>query len=304
MRQRITWRSPLVVMLAFATMIGLGGLIYAHWFSEATIDGNVNTGGVSVMWVNGWTNDDGVDNGEGEGGGPAGGFDYWGDESSADPSADGRYDKDVGRCFVQEGFGGDFLGVQLENVYPSYHCTFTGELQGSEGVPAMSAGFSIDPSEFQLQTGWERRNGTPYEGPVCWDQGDPDDPEDDRNLAVTSDEFVGDEGECTDLSQVRFEVVPVFEPLVFNWSRYEVRVKRGSGERLLTITADPADICGDQIDPEGGETGTFAATVHVGQGADQNSGFQFRIHPRFVNWNEYDESLCRLVLTGDPPQTD
>lgn len=301
MRERITWRSPLAVTLAFATMIGLGGLIYAHWFSEADIDGNVNTGGVSVMWVNGWTNDDGVDNGEGEGGGPANSFDYWGPDSSADPSADGRYDKDVGRCFVN-GWDGQWLGVQLENAYPSYHCTFTGELQGNEGVPAMSAGFSIDPSEFQLQTGWEQGDGTPHEGPVCWDDNDTPEPEDDQYFAVESELDVGEFGQC--IGETLFEVFPVFESLIFNWSDFEVRVKRASGERLLTITADPADICGDQIDPEGGETGTFAATVHVGQGADQNSGFQFRIHPRFVNWNEYDESLCRLVLTGDPPQTD
>ena len=300
MRGRNLLRSPLVAMFAFVVLVGAGGLVYAHWFTNATLQGDVNTGGIGIGWWAGWTNDDGFDIGGDDDGGPYdGSFDRWGPESSADPSADGRYDKDVGGCWV-DWWDGGYMHANVQNAYPSYHCTITGALEGHDDVPVKSTGLTVYASEFQRHVGYE----PDWDGPVCWD------PVTEQEFAVT-DPPPDFDGDCEfwgiEFGPGDFYVFPVFEPYDVSQDG-DVIVVGLEGETVLTLWSN-SDNCGVQVDPgwwydqEGLPRPNVSVTLHVEQGAQMHDNYSFTVHPRFVNWNEFDDVFCGLTLEdGFPPE--
>lgn len=309
MDARRLWKSPAVLLVVFAVLVAMTGIVYTHWFTQATVQGNVDTGGVHVSWWSAGTNDDGDIGNDyslnDDGGGTN--FDGNGPGSSDDPRrpypSDVRYDKDVGSCWVEH-FDGDHLGFQIQNGYPSYHCTVQGSLVSDDSVPVKSIGMVIDPNDFFRSAGWDPE----WDGPVCWsDAGTPEN-DDDFSYAETDPSFQGDcEGGST-FDGDDFVVTEVQEPLfvrVVDDTHLEVYEIGESGRELALTAWIAGDYCGAQADPvvdnQPNGTAEYFVTVHVEQDADQHSNYHLAVHPQFVNWNEFSRELCTTTVLDVQP---
>lgn len=298
-RSRRRWfRSPAVLIVAFVIVLGASGLVYAHWMATLTTEGNVNTGSVGVGWYNMGTDDDGMVDNDGSGTDDSIGevFDMNGSQSSADPSSYGpgsvsRYDKDVGQCHADG--GGDYLNVWIDNAYPSYHCTVYASVRNEGSVPVKAAGINLtvhktwcdEPGLFFT----DEQMTNSYGGTVGWDEQGP--------FADSNGNNQRDAGEVQ-----LWETCTEYSKNVTNFLVY------GGVEQPFGIASYPngpievtADIaqgirCGTQLDPwidEGqGEFFETAGWIHVEQAASQNAGYNWTLEQQFVNWNEWDASLC------------
>ena len=108
----------LIPMLVLATT----GIAYAMWSETLKINVTINTGDVAVKWSSWSCNDTGIDPG---------------------------YDKDVGQCFVDsEGVDEHDnvikLNITLNNTYPSYNVTVSGEVDNIGSIPVEPYWFFID----------------------------------------------------------------------------------------------------------------------------------------------------------------
>ena len=67
------------------------------------------------------------------------------------------------------------------------------------------------------------------------------------------------------------------------------------GEFLLnddiTLHIEEGILCGTQIDP-GGEGVDTMGWIHVEQGAEPDTSYMIHMEQDWVNWNEFDESMC------------
>jgi len=314
-------RSPFgrrsIAFVAFAVVVAMAGLVYAHWWTSLHVDANINTGNVGIEWVGAWTNDDGVpEYAEDPDNGFPGIFSYWGDgSSSVDPADFGeeRYDKDVARCWVDG--GGGHISINIENGYPSYHCLATSVIRNTGSVPIkallsqmnMVRGYwecdwyfydpltgeqlggplgNIEHAEFGPYTE-NGEAGSGYEAGVdfriwWYDDG--------FYWLDENDNGEYDEGETTLIDDCYF----VGEELAMEeidgslgWGHYNEL-----DEFVPEITGFVPELfgCGTQIDPGYEEAVDFG--FHIEQPAEQGSGYVFSMHQEFVNWNEFDDGWC------------
>lgn len=325
MRGRKLLRSPLVAMFAFVTLLGAGGLLYAHWTVDANIQGQVNTAGVAVDW---WgqgvgTNDDGDPfndssgtdcdpqavieppdwPGEWEDPCPAEEYDANDPWSSADPLGPGarsdRYTKDVANCHAwADQFG---LGFNIDNAYPSYWCTIEATLVNTDQVPLMSNGLVVPVAEFYKDTGYwsDSEGGEEWFPPEEWNDQPWDWCDDGEGPYVegpTGSACNGfDEGDIR-LVEVRTDPIAL---AVFNDSG-ELHVYHGEDHELSLLVT--GDFCGDQLDPIFGtwddpsDRLDYSISVHVENGADMYTSYYMMLTQQFVNWNEYDPAGCGIVF--------
>jgi hypothetical protein len=156
-------RALLIVGLALA--IATAGLVYAHWTETLKVDATVYTGDAWVRWTNIFTDDDGGNSIGEETGLLAPMYSSFNPAQSRDPSsfsvidpnlagqpvlttAATRYDKDVAACWsgITDGLTtGYLMWVQIQNAYPSYHCTISSTLQNQGNVPMMQ---DANPKKF------------------------------------------------------------------------------------------------------------------------------------------------------------
>lgn len=309
-------KSPLlsapVLVVMLALLLAVAGVVYTHWTTSLDIDGQVQTGNVSVQWNEAWTNDDGVDNDDGE---PVEGV-YDGTGTSTDPMENAynpaRYDKDVGECYANG--GGSSLGVNLWGVYPSYNCNMTGLVTVDGNVPVRATAFDFTgqkvwwneagnevsaPLEiewgtyegnFTLGVGGPEIEGDIGMGVRCGAQLDPTNCEwrvdlDPRVNVLWSGPVSGDdEGPFADIDGNTIMCDTGTWPLMAAqptecWVEGETNGVRDNGD--LPATQD----CGDRAVEVGG-------WLHVLQEADQNAQYSYTISQEFVNWNEFDYCMC------------
>jgi hypothetical protein len=136
--------------------VGLVGVGYALWDKDLWIYGVVETGEVNAIFLDAYTDDDGVlnnpDNDCGDDGGGTE-YDYWGPSSSDDPMGPGpcpdRYTKDVGMCWAEiDREDPQILHVGLANAYPSYWNTIWYTIINNGTVPVVVNDFGLYPANF------------------------------------------------------------------------------------------------------------------------------------------------------------
>ncbi len=145
----------IIVMVATSAVAAIG-LGFGLWQQVLTITEVVNTGTVDLMFVDGFTDDDGSVDREGYDDWDDDGvtveqvYDAWDELSSADPAETGRdpkerYDKDVALCQAMAE-GGQSAYVYKDAVYPSYHCTVWFDVVNSGTVPVKVLRVLLTPS--------------------------------------------------------------------------------------------------------------------------------------------------------------
>ena len=284
-----------IAFVVFAVVIAMAGLVYAHWWTSLSVDATINTGSVGIQWDAIFTNDDGVDDGDGEDGSwPEVWDERWYGDSSADPgSYDGyRYDKDVGACWA----GGDsgHVWIDIQNGYPSYHCTAQTAIWNTGSVPVKAL-----PSYFEVQKGWNEcgywygydEDGNWYfdmveEGAiVLWDDTEQMDYVDvDESGGFTpGDVYVhwgcNFHGDGLD--------VETYDGGEFAWGYYD---EFDNFHPEITGHMPVLFGCGTQIDPAFREDVQF--NFHVEQEAEQNATYRFLRPPGLRQL----ERVCRLQL--------
>jgi len=298
-------RKRAILILGVALLIATAGVIYAHWQDTLKVDATVSTGDINVIWQSYGTDDDGKDNtgfvdsaaqtlealsATDDGGPGVLAYDAWGTESSADPAEmwrcgfgtcgyklNGefgldRYDKDVGKCEVAASSDAKTLTVTITGAYPSYHCTVHSQLSNEGTVPVKATGFTLTtPAGYDL--GYV---GTEYI-PAAW--------------GTTADcNTPGNEGKC---------------PMGL-WTSFPVPL----GYPVMTFDFADGTACGNQLDPFGvtGDMDLNAVWFHIEQGDDPDTpeiengnmdkDFVFHWEQDFVNWNEWDASMCTVTING------
>lgn len=334
-----------IALVAFVVAIAAAGLVYAHWWTSLNVDANVNTGSVGIQWEGIESNDDGwpgdwdpYDTGGCPGHpGPDGEdgtddddeclFDWYGD-SSGDPAGYGgeQYDKDVARC--QASGDGQGIWIDIENGYPSYHCTARAQIHNYGSVPIMALPANYEIRRGERECGWwweydgdwysnmvqydirhyeydtddwrpyvERGNGAynpdgydaGYDWLILWDDTDGVDYVDkDFDGALTA----GDEviyGGCN-FHGDHLDMEQYGDGW-FGWGHYE-EDEQGQVYFVEEITGQMPNFfgCGTQIDPDYWDDAWF--NLHVEQAAEQNMSYSFSMNQEFVNWNEFEHSWC------------
>ncbi len=307
-RMKSPFGSVPVLFVVLSVVLAMVGLIWAHWYTSLNVEANVNTGNVGIHWTEAWTNDDGVVNDWDVGDTHEETlFENWGDESSADPSdfGDARYDKDVAACFA--GGGGGDLYVDIHNGYPSYHCVATAGIENYGSVPIKAL-----PSAWTLERGYHEctwylnddftdplpRAGDEFGEFVDYDMngefstGDVrvnwDDMGPYMDVAFNNVFDVGTDTRLYEECIFFGEELP-FEELeggLIGWGSY------GDDGFVPELTGFLPGLfeCGTQIDP--GDAGAAELGFHIENAAQQNTTYKFSMHQEFVNWNEFDDSLC------------
>jgi hypothetical protein len=336
-----------VAFVVFAVVLAMAGLVWAHWYTSLRVDASINTGNVGIQWEGIASNDDGqpgdwdpYDTGGCPGHpGPDGLFgtadddeclwDGYGD-SSGDPSdfGGGQYDKDVARC--QAGGGGDSIWIDIENGYPSYHCTARAWIHNVGSVPIKAM-----PADYQVMKGWNEcgwwwnydADNNWFENMVGYDirhyEYAPDDwrPYVERGngaydpeaydagydwLILRNDigefDFVDKDwdGVFNNADEIIFGgcnfhgdhlAVEQYGDGWFAWGHYELdEFDNEFFVEEITGQVPPLFGCGTQIDPEYWDEAWF--NFHVEQPAEQGATYQFSMNQEFVNWNEFDGGWC------------
>lgn len=322
-----------ILFVVFAVMLAMAGLIWAHWSTSISVDAQVNTGSVGIHWSDVWTNDDGVVDGwDGGDDGSDGEYSAWGGQSSPDPAGfwedQGRYPKDVAGCWAYGDEG--HISVNIDNGYPSYHCTVNAGLYNTSSIP-----LKVLPTEQHLVKG-ERECGwwygyEPADNTYNTMVEDLDIRGDDISAYVENywPGETGVEGEFDEGIDWRilgweepegffFEYVDENADNAFNpgetmlWSGCNFYEDSGldfvwfgggefgwghyndAGEFVAEITGwMPEELftCGQQIEPHN-QYWDGGLNFHVEQEADQNATYQWNMYQEFVNYNEFDEAWC------------
>jgi len=145
----VTALFMLLVLALVAVGVGFG-----LWSKLLLINGTVHTGKVDAVFYKAFTDDDGTVNNPAKDGGEPGdeGKCFLYGDSSCDPKAFGpnpdRYDKDVGDCFAWIGQDPEILHVNVENGYPSYHCTVWFDIWNNGTIPVKIQSLTVNPSNF------------------------------------------------------------------------------------------------------------------------------------------------------------
>jgi hypothetical protein len=309
------YRSPAVLLVVFAMVVTTAGLVYAHWSTTSRIEANINTGNLDVGWGDVATNDDGdVANDPtmtDDQSIPVDGWDS-GNGSSTDPSnpsGSERYDKNVAACWG--GGGGDTINLNIDSAYPSYYCKLFSAVFNNGSVPVKAAALTLHAyrgtydctyhdNESDAETGDNPLQvGYDEEGPFLDVGGDG------TYDSGTDTRIYGDEeGEYADNDGSGGRTpgdTPVYQHCVFNGSAMGIHPTGIEGEFVfgndLMINITEGVLCGTQVDP--GEVGVdVSGWIHIEQGADQGSSYQIVLEQEWVNWNEWDASMC--TFNGTP----
>lgn len=278
-------KSKGILLIVFTLVVAGAGIAYAHWTDTLTVDANASTGSIDVIWQEWGTDDDGLDNTgfydaansaadslTDDGGGAP--YDAWGLESSSDPSnmircTGGvcnylggwitRYDKDVAKCTVEASQDQKGLMVTITDAYPSYHCSVFAQLSNEGVVPVKATAFRLD---------------TPVQGTMMY----------------AGSEWVeataGTTAWCNEPANAGKCPLGIFDET--------------SGEALLTFDFANGTACDHQLDPYAaeGDMDQQAYWFHIEQAAEQDTTYSFHWEQDFVNWNEWDPSMCTITING------
>lgn len=315
--KRRWWGKPAILLVVFAVLIAVGGLAYAHWTTSSYIEGSINTGNVFV----GWGYEPGTDDDGNLANDPTGGDDGGGlyaappghrnpADSSADPS-DGhtyaRYTKDVGACYA--GIGGEqgeALQFWVDNSYPSYHCHVFAEAVNHGSVPVLPGALTLSAQKghYELVAFWTSPN-FPDEGvsiPFVEDETCRD------GLRVDGRDYciLGDGPEGWYMDENGNEMYDPGEQMLWQEDEFfgsPIRVFADTGhpgsfflggEAQVEFHIEEGILCApeSQLDP-GAPTGV-SGWVHVLNPAEQNTTYTISLEQEWINWNEWDDSLCAL----------
>jgi hypothetical protein len=278
-----------ILLIVFTMLVATAGVVYAHWTSTLDVGADVHTGGIQAMWIDAFTDDDGVPNDPYDSGDYGGGtlFSYWPEmagpdapESSDDPGAPMagyRYDKDVGGCWAFA--EGSFLGVHASNVYPSYHCT-------------VYSTFKADPEHgATVPTKVQRIKMRVMRAPFCWwVETGPD--------GEGYEECEGDGQEWIDITH-ELQPYPTQYGMGAAWPGYNEDFSFPEDYGFLWDTIEGFG-CGRQLDP--GQEVMTTNYFHIGERAPQHHPFYVEQQLEFINWNEYEElpEGCFYTFDGEP----
>ena len=261
------------IILALVLVFGTMGVGFSMWFQTVTVNGNVNTGKVSVGILNQW-NDDPPPNGyAGSGNVYAGSLDpnvdgiwiynsgtqTWAWSSGLGGGNTGRYDKNVADTVCQTGTdanGNPTITVTIENGYPSYHGNVLIPFTNTGTIPVKisgNPGFFLTDVHAQVGSATYDKTynmGLYFSGYYFMDN--------ESNLGIEG----GSQTSTNDGD----------DALYFTLSN-EYQANNGAGQASLS-----------QIDP--GQTAYINIAIHVEQQATQNASYSFTITAKFQQWNE------------------
>ena len=303
------FRSPAVLLVAFAMIVVTAGVVYAHWTSTSRIEANINTGSMEIGWEAWGTNDDGDPGNDPTGTDDPGIIGEWnsGNGTSLDPSWYGppwdRYTKNVASCGADG--GGDTLNVYLDNAYPSYYCSVFARAYNHGSVPAKATALSLEAehgyyecsyhlSEDDANAGinevlivdFDGDRYVDFDGDGIVDGTEPRERHDEFGPfadANHNDEFdAGDTrlyNNCWWVSEGALAATPTGHPGEFLFGEdFTLHIERGIE-------------CGDQVDP-GGDGTEVEGWIHVENDAEQGAQYRVVLTQNWVNWNEWDDGMC------------
>ncbi len=314
MKKRL--RSPAVLLVAFAMVVVTAGVVYAHWTSTSSIQGNINTGNIGMGWDAVGTNDDGYVDNDLSGNDDQTGI-VWGapdNYTSRDPSAwdnpAARYDKNVASCWADG--GGDMMNVNIDNAYPSYYCHLFANAYNWGSVPVMAAGLTLsaEKGSYACTAHLVEADGQTGNNPVATGEGEFGtfiDVGNDGVFTPTVDGWMSGDN-LGPFAEV--DGAPGFSGIDFRF--WDHCVWNGSGMTLnptghvgeflfndeLTFHIEDGILCGTQVDPNQGIP--TMGWIHIEQPAEQGAQYQFTLTQEWVNWNEWDASMC----TFNEPETE
>jgi hypothetical protein len=244
--------------MAMVLILGSLGMSYAKWSEILTIEGVVNTGVVDVQFSNQLSNDPG-DPGASELDPMEFGQWYYGPGPDNDPTVwrwgDERYDKDVGAINCElvdedgnpEGNGGyEMMRITMLNGYPSYYGSIAYTIDNIGTIPVKIASIKL--------------KSVSKEGMVT---GEPD-----LDLLACETIYVdADAGTCTTTPD------PVDGPWFQDFSIHLSDLAVGQQIDPPNIGPGPDFIVGD-------------LGIHVEQGADELTMYDFVIEIEAAQWNE------------------
>ncbi len=303
-KRNVLLRPPALVVMV-ALLLAVSGVLYAHWTATLSLDGDVMTGNVGVSWNDAWTNDDGVNNGDGE---PF--ATVWGNPS-ADPSDWGasapRHDKGVADCWIND-VGGEHLGFQVNNAYPSYYCTITALLGAQGSVPVRATSLA-----FTGQKAWDDEGGHHEGSLTLW----PGSFEGNfaAGMSYPTAEIEGDFsagvrcGTQLDPMNCRFRFDGTNDgkfwngPVTWNESGNAFADLDGVDVTCDATECGPAEDYNPNGTPDTGDLPLVedcditqevetSGWIHVLNDASQNASYSFHIEQSFVNWNEFWPGDC------------
>ncbi len=163
-----------IVIVILALLVTMS-VAYGAWTKTLNVNGTVNTGNLNANFLYTFTDDDGAVF--------MNGYDTYDlpctapscifGAGAADPKAAGpdpeRYDKAVGACAAWIDNATGKLYFQLDNVYPSYHCTVWVAINNPGSTPWKIAGERYSFNTNALEVTWAP------DSPSCGDQVDPND---------------------------------------------------------------------------------------------------------------------------------
>ncbi len=263
-------RSSVALFSVAALALAMTGILYAHWTDTLEAHGVVETGSIDPQWTLEGTSDDGVLNYDGDSEprlSPD--LDLWDDDPPEPQTSSGdqtlingdllNLSKDVARCTAElaEDEAGDENDALFMTIENGYPSYYC-------LVKADLHNFGSVPVKLQ---------GIEWVAMKTFD-----------GVATDVEIF---EGPTPDGFQYFIDAAPDMDTdvdLEFSW----------------TITDDLGDDvlldCGYQLDP-GEEFSVFVdAEFHIDQDAMQDALYEIWIAYEWVNWNEYDESLCEPAI--------
>jgi predicted ribosomally synthesized peptide with SipW-like signal peptide len=263
-----------ILIVGLALMVAAAGVVYAHWTDTLKVNATVNTGTVNVMWQFAGTDDDGLDNT----GFVINGNAYSNSDNGMDPA-------EVWRCHSTDNpVCGYKLGPDL------------GLTRYDQNVASCTVSASADSKTLTATIA----NAYPSYHCTIFSQ-------------------MSNEGSVPVKATAFRLTTPVGGTLKYAGTEYvegaagntawcnqaENAGKCPSGifvGDVPVITFDFADgtSCSNQLDPyvPGGDMDQNAVWFHVEEAAAQNASYTFSWQYDFVNWNEWDPSMCTVTING------
>jgi len=259
-------RALLIVGLALA--IATAGVVYAHWTDSLQTNVNVNTGSINMGFTAG-TDDDGIvgnDRSLTDVGAtvPDALYDRWLTASTADPA---------GMYRVNTGAGTEGYIYPNPSINPRYDKDVAICYTEIDGKTLTVTALNAYPSYFCSVFIHVTNNGTVPVKLANW-----------AGFGVTKGGVPGIMGGGYYAGTPGWATTTGLPGATWN------------GIHELTFDIARGFYCGTQIDP--GQSKEVIFWFHVEQGTNNStmsSGYQFQWRLDFVNWNEYDPTMCTGV---------
>ncbi len=305
MKKRL--RSPAILLTVFAMVLVVAGVAYAHWTSTSRIEANVNVGNMQIGWTAWGTNDDGDLGNDPSGYDNPASMGEWNppwNETSLDPAdpwdLTDRHNKNVASCFIEG--GEDTLNVSIDGAYPSYYCNIYAQAFNHGSVPGMATHLRLTAEKAGECTLHENAD---FSGINLYEYMNEDPGGQFVDLDTNGDfdgaDFYVYQDEWGNWFKTAGDV-----PLYQNCVTYTITpVPTGiEGEFMfsddLTLNIDPGIYCGTQIDPGPWDESTgepldgipVGGWIHIENGMEQGANYQISLEQDWINWNEWDPSMC------------